>query len=113
MRSTQHIRPRLMNRRVNHVRRRVEQSVLAAVDDSAGVVDEDEVGFGYEAESPAEGVHPEAVWLDGVAEGDVAGDAFVEAVFAENAEGGGEAAFEVVAFGVFVCEGWWAGGGVC
>jgi hypothetical protein len=47
--------------------------------------------------------------LDWVAEGDVAGDAFIEAVFAENTEGGSEAAFEVVAFGVFVCEGWWAG----
>jgi len=39
----------------------------------------------------------------------VAGDALVEAVFAEDAEGGGEAAFEVVAFGVFVGEGWGAG----
>jgi hypothetical protein len=37
----------------------------------------------------------------------VAGDAFVEAVFAENAEGGGEAALEVVAFSVFVGKGWW------
>jgi len=39
----------------------------------------------------------------------VAGDALVEAVLAEDAEGGGEAAFEVVAFGVFVGEGWGAG----
>lgn len=39
----------------------------------------------------------------------MAGDALVEAVFAEDAEGGGEAAFEVVAFGVFVGEGWRAG----
>jgi hypothetical protein len=39
----------------------------------------------------------------------VPGDALVEAVFAEDAEGGGEAAFEVVAFGVFVGEGWGAG----
>ena len=42
----------------------------------------------------------------------MAGYAFVEAVFAEDAEGGGEAAFEVVAFGVFVGEGWGAGRGV-
>jgi len=45
----------------------------------------------------------------GVAERDVPGDALVEAVFAEDAEGGGEAAFEVVAFGMFVGEGWRAG----
>ena len=46
--------------------------------------------------------------MDGVAEGDVPGYAFVEAVFAEDAEGGGEAAFEVVAFGVLVGECWGA-----
>jgi hypothetical protein len=45
--------------------------------------------------------------LDGVAECDVAGYAFVEAVFAEDAEGGGQAAFEVLAFFVLVGEGWW------
>lgn len=38
--------------------------------------------------------------------------AFVEAVLAEDAEGGGEPAFEVVALGVFVGEGWGAWGGV-
>lgn len=109
VRRAQHIRPSFMNRSVNHVRRCVQQSVFAAVDDFAGVVDEDEVGFGHQAESAPEGVHPEAVRVDRVAEGDVAGYAFVEAVFAEDAEGGGEAAFEVVAFGVFVGEGWGAG----
>lgn len=36
----------------------------------------------------------------------MAGHAFVVAEFAEDAEGEGEAAFEVGAFGVFVGEGW-------
>lgn len=40
------------------------------------------------------------------------GDAFVEAVFTEDAEGGGEPAFEVFALFVFVCEGWWSWGAV-
>ena len=53
------------------------------------MVDEDQVGFGDEAEGSAEGVHPEAVRLYGVAKGDVAGYTFVEAVLAEDAEGGG------------------------
>ena len=53
------------------------------------MVDENQVGFGDEAEGAAEGVHPEAVGLHGVAEGDVAGNAFVEAVLAEDSEGGG------------------------
>lgn len=47
--------------------------------------------------------------VDGVAERNVARYAFVEAVFAEDAEGGGETAFEVVAFGVLVVESWSAG----
>jgi hypothetical protein len=34
----------------------------------------------------------------------VPGDAFVEAELAEDAEGGGESAFKVLPFGVFVAE---------
>lgn len=83
------VRPRLVDRRVDHVGGGVEQAVLAAADHFARVVDENQVGFGDEAEGAAEGVHPEAVGLYGVAERDVAGDALVEAVFAEDAEGGG------------------------
>lgn len=109
VRRAQHIRPSFMNGRVDHVRRRVQQPVLSTIDDFARVVDEDEVGLGHQAESAPEGVYPEAVWVHGVAERDVARYTFVEAVFAEDAEGGGEAAFEVVAFGVFVGEGWGAG----
>jgi hypothetical protein len=109
MRSAHYIWSGFVDRRVDHVGGGVEQAVLAAADDFAGVVDEDEVGFGHEAEGAAEGVHPEAVRLDRVAERDVAGDAFVEAVFAEDAEGGGQAAFEVFALFVFVGEGWGAG----
>jgi hypothetical protein len=39
----------------------------------------------------------------------VAGYAFVEAVFAEDPESGGQAAFEVVALFVLVGESWWSG----
>jgi hypothetical protein len=109
MRSAHDIRPGFVDRGVDHVGGGVEQAVLAAADDFAGVVDEDEVGLGHEAEGAAEGVHPEAVGLHGVAERDVAGDAFVKAVFAEDAEGGGQAAFEVFALLVLVGEGWGSG----
>ena len=112
VRSAHDVRPGLVDRRVYHVRGGVEQAVLAAVDDFAAVVHEDQVGFGDQAEGAAEGVHPEAVGLDGVAECDVPSDTLVEAVFAEDAEGGGEPAFEVVAFGEFVGEGWGAGRGI-
>lgn len=104
VRRADHIRPRLVDRAVDHVRGRVEQSVLAAANHLPGVVDEDQVGFGDEAERAPERVHPEAVWLHGVAQRDVARHALVEAVFAEDAEGGGEAAFEVFALFVLVGE---------
>lgn len=100
------VRPRLVDRRVDHVGGRVEQAVGPAVDHFARVVDQDEVGLGDQAEGPAEGVHPEAVRLHGVAQRDVACHAFVEAVFAEDPEGGGQAAFEVFALFVLVGEGW-------
>jgi hypothetical protein len=41
VRSTHHIRPGLVNGGMNHVRGGVEQTVLAAVDYFAGMVDED------------------------------------------------------------------------
>jgi len=102
------IGPGFVDGGVDHVGGGVEQAVFAAADHFARMVDEDQVGFCYQAEGVAERVHPEAVRLHRVAEGDVAGDAFVEAVFAEDAEGGGQAAFEVFALFVLVGEGWWS-----
>lgn len=47
------------------------------------------------------------VGLDGVADGDVARDALVEAARGEDAEGGGEVLFAVELFGGFAGEGGW------
>lgn len=44
MRRAEHIRTRSVDGRVDHERRRVEQSARSAVDDFAVVVDEDQVG---------------------------------------------------------------------
>lgn len=111
VRRAQHVRPRFVDRAVDHVGGCVEEAVGPAVDHGAAVVDEDEVRFCYEAEGESERVYPEAVGVDGVAERDVPGDAFVEAVFAEDAEGGGQPAFEVFTLFVLVGEGWWSGKG--
>lgn len=62
-------------------------------DDDAVLVYEDERGDGYLGEVGGEGVEPEVVGEDWVAEGDVAGYAFVE-----DAEGGCEVLFPVEAF---------------
>ena len=110
MRRAHNIRPRLMDSRMDHIRRGIQQPVLSASDHFPCMVDEDEVGLVHEAERAAEGIHPEAVGLYGIAEGDVACDTLVVAVFAEDAEGGCEAAFEVFALLVLVFEGRWPDG---
>lgn len=110
VRRAHNIGPRFMDGTVDHIRRSVQESILSTSDHFAGVVDENEVGLVHQAESAAEGVHPETIGLDGVAEGDVTCDALVVAVFAEDAEGGCEAAFEVFALFVLVFEGWGSGG---
>ena len=66
-----------------------------ALDDLALVVHEDEVGRPDEPEGHAEGVHPEAVGALGVAGGEVAGHALVEAEAVEQPEGGGHALLDV------------------
>lgn len=88
-----------------HERRRVKQPVLPAVNHRPTLVHLDQVAAPHLRKGAPERVHPEGVRADGVADGDVAGDALVEAVLAEDAEGEGEAALEVVALGVLVGEG--------
>lgn len=64
---------------------------LATLDDVALWVDEEQVADGDVTEVEAERVDPEAVLADGIAIGEVARDAFVEAKHAEYSEGGCEA----------------------
>ena len=104
VRRTEHVRSGLVDGRVDHVRRGIQQSARAAVNHLAGVVDQDQVTLLDQREGHAERVDPEGVGVDGVAERDVAGHAFVKAQFAEDAEGEREAAFEVFALGVLVLE---------
>ena len=80
--------PGLVDRRVDHERRPVHR--LAAVDDVAVVVDEDEVADAHVPEAETERVDPEVVGELGVAHGDVAGDALAEAEAAEDAQRAGE-----------------------
>lgn len=62
---------------------------VAALDDLAVVVDEQQVADLDVLEGDAEGVDPEVVGELGVAGGDVAGDALLEAEAAEDAQRGG------------------------
>ncbi len=66
-----------------------------ALDHGAVVVDEDEVGDPDQVEAEAERVDPEQLGVLGVAGGDVAGDALVEAEAPEEAERGSEALLAV------------------
>jgi len=56
---------------VDHERGGVQQSVLAAIDNLALVVDQDQIGRLHQGKSLAEGVDPEVIRLDGIAESDV------------------------------------------
>ena len=73
---------------VDHVRRRVEQTVWPAVDHFAVRVHENQIRGLDQAEGGAQRVHPERVRMDRITQRDVAGDALVETVFAEDAERG-------------------------
>lgn len=84
MRRTQHVGPGLVNRAVNHKRRRIQQPPLTAPDNLSRMIDLDEVAAFHERERETEGVDPEGVRVDRIADGDVPRDAFVEAVFGED-----------------------------
>ena len=109
MRRTNHIGPRTMHRRMNHIRRGIQQPTRAPIDDLPIVIDEDQIRALDHAERHAERVHPEGGRVDGVAERDVARDTFVVAQLAEDAEGERQPAFQVGSFLVFVGEAWWGG----
>jgi len=90
MSSAKHIRPRNMYSVMNPIRGGIERPYGTAIDDGAGMVDADEVGGFDEGKVEAEGVDPEGGGFDGIADGDVASNAFIETVFGEDAEGTGE-----------------------
>ncbi len=87
---------------VDHERRSVDR--LGAVDDLTVVVDEDQIALADVAEAHPERVHPEHVGILGIADGDVAGDAFAEAELAEDAQCAGEVGLAVVALVLDVVE---------
>ncbi len=109
VRGAEDVRPGGVDGVVDHVGGCVEEAAFPSVNDFAGGVYLDEIAGSDQGEGDAEGVDPEGGRVDGVAEGDVPGDAFVVAKFAEDAEGEGEAAFQIGALGVFVREGGWGG----
>ena len=84
MRGGDHVGPRRVHLRVDRERGAVHHRV--ALDDLAGVVDADQVGDADVLEVHPERVDPEVVEVLGVAHGDVAGDALVEAELAEQPE---------------------------
>ena len=108
MSRTINIWSRSMDRRMDHIRRRIEKPAWASIDDLTRVVNEDKIRFIDQRESDAEWVNPETIWLHRISEGDVSCDTFVETIFAEDAECCGEAAFQVFSFFVFVFEFWWS-----
>lgn len=69
-----------MNGTVNHISRRVDGVLVAALDDLPVFVDQDQIGGRHPAERLAVRVDPHVVGKDRVADCDVAADAFVVCV---------------------------------
>ena len=88
VRGGDHVGTRLVDRRVDHERGTVDRP--AAVDDVAGVVDQEQVADPHVAEAHAERVDPEVVGELGVADRDVPGDAFAEPDATEDAQRAGQ-----------------------
>lgn len=103
------IGPRSVNGRMDGKRRRVNR--LVTLDDKAAFIDEDEIRDADLAKVLGQGVQPKVVRVDGVADGNVASDAFVVASVGKDAKGGGEVGFAVGAFVVRGGEGWVAADG--
>jgi hypothetical protein len=97
-----HVRPGRVHLRVDGERGLVHG--VAALDDVALVVHQEEVRRADEAEVDAERVDPEVVGQLGVPGGDVAGHPLAEAEPPEDAERGGEPLLDVGALGVDVVE---------
>jgi len=96
MRGGNDVRPCGVNARMNGEGGEIDFS--AAFDDLAGMIYQNQVRGANPAEVQPERVHPEMIEAFGIACGDVASDAFVEAKFSEEAERSGEALFAVAAF---------------
>jgi hypothetical protein len=83
---------------MDHIGCGVQQPDRSPRDDFSRMIDLDQItGFDL-AKGNTEWVHPECVRIDRITQGDVTGDTLIEAVLAEDAEGSGEAALEVLAF---------------
>ena len=109
MRCSHDIRSGLMHRRMNHERRRIQQSALATINDLSLVVHLQEIGALDQGESDTERIHPEGRGIDRVTKCDVASHPLVEAELAKDAEGRCETTLEVFSFFIFVFEGGWRG----
>ena len=89
VRSSYHVRAGGVNAGVNGKRGEIDLRV--AFHNLAGMIHENQVGDTNSTEVQAERVHPETIGPLGIARGDVAGDAFVEAELGKEAKGSGEA----------------------
>jgi hypothetical protein len=67
----------LVDGRVDHVRGSIQQSDFAALKDFTLFVDSNKIGLVDEGEGDTEWIDPESVWLNGIAESDVASNALI------------------------------------
>lgn len=99
-----------MNCTVDHESSMVEKTTFtltAASDHFAVVIDMYEVAGVYHGERYSEFVDPKRGGINWITNGDMAGDTFIEAVFAEDPQGQGESSFQISPLFIFICEFGW------
>ena len=101
---THYVRSCLVDSAVDHKGCCVQQPDVSTVNDLAIVVHLYQIALPNQRESHPKRVHPESGRIDRIAQRDVSRHPLVEAVFAEDSEGGSKFAFQVVALCVFVRE---------
>lgn len=87
----------------------IQEPVLSPVNYNSLVINQNQVVRSDKREMQSEGIDPETLFVDGIANRNVAGDTFCEAAFGEDSKGHGETLLQVCALGVGVIERWGTG----
>lgn len=101
---TDHIRPGLVDRSMDHESGRVQESHFTTIDDVPTVIHLYQVTLPHQRERHTKRVHPERGRVNRIAERNVTGNALIKPVFAEDAKGSRETTFQVFTLLVLICK---------
>lgn len=86
MNSTDHIRACFMNSSMDQHGRSIDKLVLASLQYFPIVVDTNQIRASHPVKGQSEGIYPHGMLLDGITNGNVTGNALIEAFLAQDAK---------------------------